>query len=212
MEGTLAVTAKGISFEQTTKKPGRNRTSYTWMDEEIQQLTVSPVSITVLTYADSRWKLGTDRGYRFDLGPGQEVDPATIEALRERMDRRFVAVRDPARTAWNWTIPAKLIRGWKGASGELRFGEGEIAFATPDQRAARHWRLTEVENISSSGPFDFSITTFERSRLDYGSRREFRFQLRRPLDQARYQQLWKKLYSPGVPELFRPLPGQEKQP
>lgn len=46
---------------------------------------------------------------------------------------------------------------------------------------SRTWRIQDLENVSSSDPFDLTVTTHER---------EFRFQLKQALNEARYQELW----------------------
>jgi hypothetical protein len=47
--------------------------------------------------------------------------------------------------------------------------------------------------ISSSGPFDLTITTFERSGENYAGHKDFHFQLKRPLTEAEYEGLWRKV-------------------
>ena len=49
------------------------------------------------------------------------------------------------------------------------------------------------ENISSSGPFELTIVTFERARLHYGDRKQLNFQLKEVLSEDRYNELWLKI-------------------
>jgi hypothetical protein len=65
--GTLHISPDGISFEERGKK--KEADSRSWRYEEIQQLTVSPSELRILTYQYAKWKLGRDREYIFDRLP-----------------------------------------------------------------------------------------------------------------------------------------------
>src|ERR1700737_4139215 len=65
--GTLHISPDGISFEERGKKG--KAVSRSWRYEEIKQLTVSPSDPRILTYEDSKWKLGRDREYVFNRVP-----------------------------------------------------------------------------------------------------------------------------------------------
>jgi hypothetical protein len=75
----------------------------------------------------------------------------------------------------------------------LEVGTDAVVYRSADKAGSRSWRYEDVDNISSSGPFELTITTFERDRADYGSRKGFTFQLKRPLDEAKYNDLWLRL-------------------
>jgi len=181
--GTLVIDDKGVSFT-ASRKPFNLSLTY----REIEQLTLAKDSVVVVSYADSKWKLGADRTYRF---VGRDFEPA-YEYLKHRLDQRFVAaISTPAKG--EWSIPAKHLRGPFGSQGMLEFGPDWIAFATKDKERSRTWRLADIENISSAGPYEFTITTFERSRVHYNGYRDFSFQLKERLDEAKLQQLWLRL-------------------
>jgi hypothetical protein len=184
--GTLVVDEKGVSFEEThrKKKPFVVRLVY----GEIEQLTVSKDSLVMVSYADSKWKLGADRTYRFE-GRGFE---GVYDYLKSRLDQRLVGAIATEK-AGEWRIAAKHLRGAFGSQGMLEFGPDWIAFSTKDKERSRTWRYSDIENISSSGPYEFTITTFERSRVHYNGYRDFSFQLKERLDEAKVQQLWLRL-------------------
>jgi hypothetical protein len=191
--GKLVIDDKGVTFEETKRKPKHKpfhlRLSYV----DIEQLTVAKGSLTVVSYADSKWKLGADRTYRFDHPKSATFEPV-YEYLKNKLDQRFIgAVAAPETRSAEWRLPAKNLRGAFGSQGVLEFGPDWIAFATPDKERSRTWRYADIENISSSGPYDFTITTFERSRVHYNGYRDFSFQLKERLDEAKYQQLWLRL-------------------
>jgi hypothetical protein len=54
-------------------------------------------------------------------------------------------------------------------------------------------RLRDIDNISTSGPFELTLTTFERAVSNYGSRRDFHFQLKEPLEEHKYNELWTRI-------------------
>jgi hypothetical protein len=61
---------------------------------------------------------------------------------------------------------------------------------------SRTWQWADLENVSSAGPYELTLTTFERSRIHYGGRRDFSFQLREPITAAQVDQLWRRVVRP----------------
>jgi hypothetical protein len=191
--GKLVIDDKGVTFEETKRKPKHQpfRLNLTYVD--VEQLAVSRDSLTVVSYADSKWKLGADRTYRFDRPKGATFEPV-YEYLKNKLDQRFVAaIADSESRSAEWQIPAKHLRGAFGSQGVLVFGPDWIAFSTAAKERSRTWRYADIENVSSAGPYDFTITTFERSRIHYNGHRDFSFQLKERLDEAKYEQLWLRL-------------------
>lgn len=192
--GSLTISDAGVSFEENYpggKKP-KHPHAWHWDYQDIQQLKIAPKSLTVLTYNDNKWKLGADREYEFDLVSDkafQDVYPL----LKNRLDQRFVAalVEPPANTIWEISVKHLVRSG--GNDGVLRVGADSIVFSSEQKNASRTWRYEDIDNISSSGPFQLTITTFERAKMDYGSRKQFNFQLKQRLEEARYNELWLRL-------------------
>jgi hypothetical protein len=83
-----------------------------------------------------------------------------------------------------WEVPAKLLRGFAGADGTLRAGPDRIVFDSAKASASRTWRYGDVSNISSAGPFEFTIVS-----LDGGAR----FQLKQILPEDRFNDLWRRI-------------------
>src|SRR6266536_5304713 len=91
--GTLTIDDTGVSFEQKveeSKKRPKHPEVWRWEYPDIQQLKVSPKSLSVLTYKDNKWKLGADREYDFDLVSEKDFEEA-YNVLKNRLDQRFVA-------------------------------------------------------------------------------------------------------------------------
>ena len=132
----------------------------------------------LLTYKDSKLRLGKDREYTFTGKiPAEEL----YAVLKDRMDQRFVAAVGQALGLSTWSVPAKHLKPIAGSEGILFFTAGAIVYSTPAKTESRTWRYSDIENIASSGPFQLTITTLEKA---------FNFQLKQPITEARYNDLW----------------------
>ncbi len=192
--GTLTVSDSGISFEETgrgAKKP-KHPKLWHWAYPDIEQLKISPKLLTVLTYKDNAWKFGADRQYDFDLvSEGTFTD--AYDLLKNRLDQRLVAeIPDKAATPL-WEIPVKHLLRFGGDQGVLQVAADAIVYKSQKDGESRTWRYEDIENISSSGPFQLTVTTFERAKTHYGDRKGFNFQLKERLDEKKYNALWRRL-------------------
>jgi hypothetical protein len=170
--GTMTVDENGVRFT------GAKKHAWSWKYEDIQELRLAPESIYILTYKDSKLRLGKDREYNFSGKiPAEEL----YALLRERMDQRFVAAVGEAIGLPTWSLPVKHLRPIVGSEGTLAFGAEAIVYSTPAKTESRTWRYSDIESIGSSGPFQLTITTLEKG---------FNFQLKQPITEARYNQLW----------------------
>ena len=192
--GTLTISDTAVSFEETYpngKKP-KHPHAWHWDYQDIQQLKVTPKSLTVLTYKDNKWKLGADREYEFDLVSDKTFHDV-YAVLKNRLDQRFVAALADRPAGALWEIPVKHLLRFGGDEGVLRAGTESIVYSSEEKNASRTWRYEDIDNISSSGPFGLTITTFERAKMDYGSRKQFNFQLKQRLEETQYDKLWLRL-------------------
>jgi len=183
--GDLTFSDTGVSFK------GKPHT-WAWAYQDIEQLKLAGRTVTVLTYADNKWKLGADREYRFDLEAGKTFDDA-YGFLKGRLDERFVAAMPSTVSGELWEIPVKHLLRFGGEEGVLQVGADTIAYKAGKEGESRSWRYEDIENISSSGPFQLTITSYERATTHYGDLKGFNFQLKQPLDESRYNQLWLSL-------------------
>jgi hypothetical protein len=192
--GALAITASGISFAETYKdgKKPKHPHAWRWDYQDIQQLKMAPKSLTVLTYKDNKWKLGADREYEFDLVSDKTFDDA-YPFLKGRLDQRFVAEIPDRVVAVLWEIPVKHLLRFGGDEGVLQVGADEIVYKSERSTESRTWRFQDIENVSTSGPFQLTITTFERAKTHYGSLKGFNFELKQQLEEAHYNDLWLRL-------------------
>jgi len=104
--------------------------------------------------------------------------------LRDRMDQRFVAQMEPVGQALGLPaliLPVKHQARIVGSEGTLAFTPDSIVYATPAKNQSRTWRYQDIDGISSSGRFQLTITTLEKS---------FDFQLKQSISEAQYNDLW----------------------
>ena len=190
-KGVLRITGDSISFEESGKDQKHSRA---WKYGEIQQLAVGPAEIHLLTYEDQRWKLGRDREYVFDHLPAQIADEL-YPFFRSKLDQRFVAETADAGFQPLWQVAVKLQQRWGGSQGELLVGEDRIVYRTAKADESRTWRYKDIDNISSSSPFELTIMSAEHSGWARSGAREFRFQLKQDLAESRYDDLWRRINS-----------------
>ena len=192
--GALAITESGISFEETYKdgKKPKYPHAWRWVYQDIQQLKMAPKSLTVLTYKDNKWKMGADREYQFDL-VGDKTFADAYQFLKGRLDQRLVAAIPDHLSSILWEIPVKHLLRFGGDEGVLQVGPDAIVYTSADKTDSRTWRYEDIENMSSAGPFQLTITTFERAKTHYGDLKGFNFELKQRLEEARYNELWLRL-------------------
>jgi hypothetical protein len=167
--GVITVDESGIRFREAKQH------AWTWKYEDIQQLTLAPGRLHILTYRDSgTLRLGADVAYTFT----GEIPVETLYVQwREKLDQRLVMAE--AVKMSGYTIPAKHLAAIKGSEGMLTFAPDAVAYDAAGD--ARTWRYRDIQLVSSSGPFQLTITTFEK---------QFNFQLKQAMPEARYNQLW----------------------
>ena len=133
-----------------------------------------------------------DREYELDVLPGEPVRQV-YDLLRTRLDQRFVAALADRSSQPLWELRVKHLKPFGGSHGVLSIGDGQIVYAADGKEESRSWRFSDIENISTAGPFQLSIVTYERALSHYGNLKQFNFQLKERLDEARYNQLWRRL-------------------
>ncbi len=167
--GDLRIDAAGVSFAGS-----RKHDAY-WKLQDIRELKLARDQVYVLTYRG---------GYEFrgDI-PAQKL----YAALKDVMDQRLVMEAAGQAEGLSYTVAVKH-RG--GADGVLAFGEDAVLYTSDARDESRTWRYKDIDNIATSGPLQLTITTFERSLLHYNDRKEFNFELKQPITEAKYNELW----------------------
>lgn len=201
--GRVTIDDLGVQYEQVLtakqqakatkgKKPPKLE-SARWDYHDIQQLWLSPEKLVILTYKDRKWFLGVDKEFEFYLTGKDQPLTGIYERLKSKLDQRFVAALADAQTLATWEMRVKLLGTIQGSEGVLQVGEERIVYKTDKKGGSRTWRLEDIENVSTSGPFQLTLTTHERAKTHYGSMKGFNFQLKQKLDQQRFDLLWRRL-------------------
>jgi hypothetical protein len=187
--GTLRVADDQLTFEER----GKHKThSWQWRFDNIQQLTLSSAVLRVLTYEDSQLKFGHDREIVFDMLP-EDFAAKIYPLFSRRLDQRFVAAVADNQVKALWEVPVKLDRWIGGSQGAIVVGADHVVYQTESPEQSRTWRTKDIDMVSSSGPFDLTITTFELAGSNYAGHRDFHFALKRPLAEAEYDSLWRRV-------------------
>lgn len=205
--GTLLIEPARIYYRESgaPKEPGKGKHVWEWPFEEIQELRLSPRTLSFVTYEDDKWMAGRDRRYSFSLA-GDATFHSAYGLLKNRLDSRFVAIFADESVTPLWEIPVKHLTRFGGHQGKLIIGEDRVVFSTSAKGESRTWRNEDIENISSSGPHQLTLTTYERALGHYGNLKQFNFQLKQQMDQERYDWLWQMIHRPPALEVLTPLP------
>ena len=198
--GTLTIDDTGVSYQQvlTEKQQKKKRKKPPELEsvrfdyQNIQELWLSAGKLVLVTYKDRPWLLGVDKEYEFFV-VGERSFAEAYPMLKDKLDQRFVAALADPQAAVLWEIPVKLQGTLQGSEGVLQVGPDQIVYKTDRKQEGRAWRYQDIENISTSGPFQLTITTHERAKTHYGSLKGFNFQLKQRLDERRYELVWRRL-------------------
>lgn len=191
--GILTIDEKGVSYQEThAKKKSEKLERARWDYQDIQELKVSPERLVVVTYTDRNWLLGIDKEFEFYAPEGKSFEEA-YSVLKDKLDQRFVAALADSQAQKLWELPVKLLGTLRGSEGVLDVGPDRVVYKTDRKGQSRTWRYQDIENVSTSGPFQLTLTTYERAKTHYGSLKGFNFQLKQRLDEKRYDLLWKRL-------------------
>jgi hypothetical protein len=183
--GVLRITDTSISLED-------KKHSHEWKYSDIQQLSISPDRMRLLTYEDQRWKFGRDREYVFEHLPPQMAEKL-YPFLLSKLGQRLIAELNEPLSKPLWQANVKLRRGRAGSQGTLLVGDEQIVYQTEVRGQSRTWRYKDIDNLSSASPFELNLMVLERSGWSRGTPTEFRFQLKDPLPENRYNDLWRRL-------------------
>jgi len=213
--GVLTISEKGVGYQQVLsdgkgkKHPKLESVQFDYQD--IQELWVSPDKLVLVTYKDRKWLLGVDKEFEFFLTKGKSFD-AAYSMLKDKLDRRFVAAVADLQTSILWELPVKLLGTIQGSEGILQVGSDRIVYKTDRPRQSRTWRYQDIENVSTSDRYQLTVTTYERAKSQYGSRKGFNFQLKQPLDEKRFEALWKRLNQDKGLQLLTALEERNQTP
>lgn len=183
--GALTFDDNGVLYRQVSEThKGPKVYEVRWTYGDIQQLSIAPDRVIVRTYLDrSRLLLGVDKEFEFIVLANQDMKPV-YEMLKGRLDQRFVVAMAEGPGNLLWEIPVKRLGTLQGSEGTLQVGAGQVVYRTRKRDDSRTWRYEDIDNISTSGPFQLTLNSLERT---------FNFQLKERLDEKKFQTLWREL-------------------
>jgi len=191
--GELIFGETGIEYK--TKAKGDSRT---WKYEDIQQLgLLSPKEITIVSYEDSKWKLGKDLFYRFTITTG-EIAPTLWTQFQAKLKRPVVSALIPPGIAPKFTIPVKHLRGFSGTQGMLEIGDEYIIYKTAVPKDSRIWSYLNISSVGTTGPYQMRLTSMDRAENESGGERNFVFSLKERLAPEVYDFVWWKINGPQI--------------
>jgi hypothetical protein len=98
-----------------------------------------------------------------------------------------------ALTLFHAEVKHRHLRG--GCNGELTFAPDTVTFASKEEEGhSRTWTYRDIESISSSGPYELTVVT-------YSGEKNYEFQLKEPLEERVYNELWRRLYRDRISRL-----------
>jgi hypothetical protein len=186
--GDLIVNESGIQYQTANAKDGRH-----WTFDDIQEIQfINQRQLNVLTYEDSRRRIGGDRTFKFEFQ--DSTIPADLAAFITAHFSKPVSNRlTPTNQAGRFEILVKHLHRLGGCPGKLVFRDDGITFVSDKPGESRQWRYSDVQSIASSGPYELRLGTYEHGPAQYGDTKEFRFQLKEKLDAAAYQFAWLRI-------------------
>lgn len=190
--GTLTLDDRGARYETTHAKDARS-----WAYGDVQQFQVEEGRrLKILTYEDRKWRLGADKAFEFDWQENESTPEEVYQFIQARVRRPVAAqLRLSDLGEARFEFPVKHLGIVRGTEGRLLFTDRWVVLqadeAAAENSGNRTWRYDDVESISSSGPYELTLTTYEQQKFRYASRRVYRFQLKEALPADRYDALWR---------------------
>ena len=199
--GTLTITAEKIEYQTAHKEDSR-----AWRYLEIRQIkVVSPAKLEITSYEDQKRMLGRDRIFIFKLLDGQ-ISPEISALFMEKTNYPVATSVMPETSASpKFEIALKHLHTFGGCEGILKIYADRVLYQSAEKAEnSRYWRWSDIQSISRSGPYQFSISSFESQLV--GPTKSFNFALKKRMDEALYDYLWDKINKVTYP--LSPPPRQ----
>ena len=191
-KGELVINRDGVEYRTGNKEHARK-----WSYTDIRMIKlVSPRKLEVISYESSRMKFGGDKTFEFKVltgGVTKEVSDFLLSRVGRPLATSFVASEEKPR----FEIPVRHRHSFGGDQGRLKIYADRVIYESEKQAGSRYWRWSDVKGISRTGPYQFSITTFE-PQLG-GPTKTYNFDLKEPMGDSMYDYLWAQVYRPTLP-------------
>jgi hypothetical protein len=186
--GTLTITADKIEYQTAHKEDSR-----IWRYLEIRQIQViSPTKLEITSYEDQKRMLGRDRIFKFKLLDGQispEISALFIEKTKYPV---ATSVMPETTESPKFELAVKHLHTFGGCEGMLKIFEDRVVYQSADKTEnSRYWRWSDMQSISRSSLYQFSVSSFEQQFG--GPTKTFNFEMKERMDEAVYDYLWEKV-------------------
>ena len=212
--GELVINDSGVEY--ATGEKGHSRK---WQYTDIKMLKlVSPTRLKVLSYENSRLKLG-DRDFQFELTEGQltkEVSDFVLSKVARPVSTTFVPASDEEPV---YSIPVRHRRRLGGDEGTFKVYPTGVAYeSAAGGDNSRYWRWSDIQGVGRSGKFSLSVKTYEPEFG--GPTKSFDFDLKEQAGDEVYDYVWDRVYgvtgrlptASGVATLTRVAPQEKPAP
>ncbi|MGB7624599.1 MAG: hypothetical protein WBN92_19805 [Terriglobia bacterium] len=206
--GELTVSEKGIRYQTAHVQDQRQ-----WTFADIQEVQIiSEKKLNVISYEDSRKRLGGDKIFKFEL-QGETLPPNLIALVESNFVKPISNRLAAENLKGQFEIPVKHLHRVGGCQGKLIITDNGISFVSERPGESRQWRYSDLQTVASTERYELRLGTYERGPLQYGDTKEFRFQLKEPLSEVAYRFLWARInqlpqWRPEVSGKFERNPEQ----
>ncbi|MEW6213537.1 MAG: hypothetical protein AB1631_34900, partial [Acidobacteriota bacterium] len=156
----------------------------------------SASKMEILTYESSRVKLGRDRDFEFKVIDG-EISKEVSDYLLSRVSRPLATSFIDAEEKGVYEFAVRHRHRLGDCEGTLRIFDDRVIYESQKAENSRYWRVSDIRSISRTGPYRFSITTFEPQFG--GPTKIYNFDLKERMEDGAYDFLWSLIYRPALP-------------
>lgn len=204
-KGELIINNEGVEYKTDNKDHARK---WTYTDIKMIKLD-SPKKVEVLTYESRRLTLGRDENFEFKVLSGEvakEVSDFLLARVSRPLATSFVQTEDKAKYEFSVRHQHRL----SSCQGTLKIYEDKVIYQSGKAENSSYWRLSDIQSFSRTGPYQFSITTYEPKFG--GPTKIYNFDLKEPMNDEVYDYLWAKIYKVKLPTSIKddPLTGRSQ--
>ena len=189
-DGELIISDKGVEY-RATKREKESR-SWTYADIKLLEI-LSPTTLRIWTYKDSKLRLGKDQSLTYKIIEGQ-MDQEVSDFLRQRIARPFVTSFTDKGSEPLAEIPVKRSRWFSGSEGILKVYPDRLVYESKTSHDSRSWRWTDIRGVGRPDRYKFDVETFEPQIG--ASSRSFSFMLKEEMSDKTYDLIWSRVYRP----------------
>jgi hypothetical protein len=222
-KGELRITDEGVEYRGESEDEACH--NHVWRDEDIKRFEIKQKKLRVIIYeaasipviprkapfTDGKSvRVGNEREYTFRLRDS-EITADVVRELLARFNRPIATTIIPNKPEESgsliFEIPAFHRHRAGGESGVLRVYEHHVVFEANAEDHSRHWRYDDIRDIGRLGRYKFEIATYEGQFGSDG--KSYIFDLKRPMTEAEFDSLWKRLYERDSGLQPRKVPRQD---